>query len=503
MHYTPLVQELRAALGGENVISAPSELAVYDCDAYTVERRRPEAAVFPRSNRHVADAVKIALCHGVSIVPRGAGTSLAGGCLPTDRSVLMNLTRMNRILEVNLRDRMAVVEPGVLNLQLTTALKTRKVECRESKVERRTPTFDSRLSTFDQQNMGALTGGKNGTLPAYHFAPDPSSQGASTIGGNVATNAGGPHTLKYGVTVNHVLGVEAVLGDGRIAQFGPVEDPAAFDLPGILTGSEGTLGIVTKIWVRLTPNPQDHRAFRAIFDSLEDAGNTVTQIIAAGIVPAAVELMDQGILSAVEAAYAFGFPADAGAVLVIEIDGLTVGLDPQEERILAICKGNHAREVLQASTEQQRELLWKCRKSAVGATGRLSPNYILEDGVVPRTQLPHILRKITEIGGRHGVRIVNVAHAGDGNVHPILLYDERNPVELQRATAAGRDVLAECLACGGSITAEHGVGVQKLEFMPRQFAPADLAALQCVKTSFDPAGILNPGKLIPGKEAVP
>jgi glycolate oxidase len=488
MHYTPLVHELRTALGGENVIAAASELAVYDCDAYTVERHRPEAAVFPRSSRHVADVVKIALRHGVSIVPRGAGTSLAGGCLPTSRSLLMSLARMNRILEIRPRDRMAVVEPGVLNLQLTTALKTGQKGPQSSPA---------------QGGQSHFLCEKIGTVPGYHFAPDPSSQGASTIGGNVATNAGGPHTLKYGVTVNHVLGVEAVLGDGRIVQFGPVEDPAAFDLTGILVGSEGTLGIVTKIWVRLTPNPQDHRAFRAIFNTLEDAGNTVTQIIAAGIVPAAVELMDQGILSAVEAAYAFGFPADAGAVLVIEIDGLTVGLDLQEEQIVAICNRNHAREVLQASTEQQRELLWKCRKSAVGATGRLSPNYILEDGVVPRTQLPNILRKITEIGSRHGVRIVNVAHAGDGNVHPILLYDERNPAELQRATAAGRDVLTECLACGGSITAEHGVGVQKLEFMPRQFAPADLAALQCVKTAFDPTGVLNPGKLIPQKEAVP
>ncbi|MBN2578171.1 MAG: FAD-binding protein [Pirellulales bacterium] len=459
MTFPPLIQELRRALGGENVISAPSELAVYDCDAFTARRRRPEAVVFPRSGRDVAETVRIALRHGVSIVPRGAGTSLAGGCLPGECSLLMMLSRMNRILEINLRDRTAVVEPGVLNLQLTTALGREKAGC--------------------------------------HFAPDPSSQGASTIGGNVATNAGGPHTLKYGVTVNHVLGVEAVLGDGRIVQFGPVEDPAAFDLSGLMIGSEGTLGIVTKVWVRLTPDPQDHRAFRAIFDSLEDASNTVTQIIAAGIVPAALELMDQGILGAVEAAFAFGFPADAGAVLVIEIDGLTVGLDPQEEQIVALCKKNHAREVLQASTERERELLWKCRKSAVGATGRLSPSYILEDGVVPRTQLPRILGRIAEIGRKHQIRIVNVAHAGDGNVHPILLYDERDPEEFQRAMAAGREVLDECLACGGSITAEHGVGVQKLEFMPRQFTPADLAALRHVKTAFDPAGVLNPGKLIP------
>jgi glycolate oxidase len=393
----------------------------------------------------------------VPVIARGAGTSLAGGCLPLGGGVVVMLSRMNKVLKVDLRNRMAVVESGVPNLRLTQSL--------------------------------AGTG--------YHFAPDPSSQGASTIGGNVATNAGGPHTLKYGVTVNHVLGLEVVLADGSIVQLGPVDDPARLDLIGLLTGSEGTLGIVTKVWVRLTPNPQHYRAMRAIFNSVDDAGNAVSQIIAAGIVPAAMELMDQGILAAVEEAFQFGFPPDAGAVLVIEVDGPAAGLDRQQEQIVEFCKRFGAREVLQASSAQERELLWKCRKMAVGATGRLSPSYTIQDGVVPRTRLPHIIRRTAEIGQRHQIRIVNVAHAGDGNIHPILLFDERDREQVERAVAAGREILEECIACGGSITAEHGIGVEKIGLMDRLFAPADLESMRSVRAAFDPTGRLNPGKLIP------
>jgi len=460
MSYTPLVSDLRKALGRENVLSAPSELAVYDCDAFTIERHRPEAVVLPRSAHQVAEAVKLCQQHGVSGGARGAGTSLAGGCLPATGiggSVVVMLTRMNKILEIDLRNRMAVVEAGVPNLRLT----------------------------------GALAG------TGYHFAPDPSSQGASTIGGNVATNAGGPHTLKYGVTVNHVLGIEVVLSDGSIIQLGPVANLAGLDLIGVLVGSEGTLGIVTKVWVRLTPNAQDYRAMRATFNSLDDAGNAVSQIIAAGIVPAALELMDQGILAAVEEAYHFGFPPDAGAVLVIEVDGLSVGLNRQQEQIVEFCKRFGAREVLQATSADERELLWKCRKMAVGATGRLSPSYTIQDGVVPRTKLPHIIRRTAEIGKKHNIRIVNVAHAGDGNVHPILLFDESDRKQVERAVAAGREILEECIASGGSITAEHGIGVEKLALMDRLFAPADLEAMRRVRGAFDPTGRLNPGKLIP------
>jgi glycolate oxidase len=364
---------------------------------------------------------------------------------------------MNRILEVQLRNVLALVEPGVLNLQLTRAL--------------------------------AGTG--------YHFAPDPSSQSSATIGGNVATNAGGPHTLKYGVTANHVLGLETVLGDGSVLRLGPVEDPAALDLIGLLCGSEGTLGIVTKIWVRLTPDPPDHRTLRVIFQSVADATEAVSQIIAAGILPAAMELMDQGILAAVEEAFGMGVPPDAGALLVIELDGLTAGLDQAQQQVIEFCRKWHAREILQANTDAERELLWKCRKLAVGAVGRLSPSYMIQDGVVPRTRLPQILRSIGEIGSRYGLRIVNVAHAGDGNVHPIVLFDERDRRQVDRAVAAGRELLEACIACGGSITAEHGIGVEKLALMEKLFSPADLDAMWRVRQAFDAAGRFNPGKKLP------
>jgi glycolate oxidase len=452
-----LVRELRRCLGADNVLSAPSELVVYECDGYTIEKNRPEAVVFPRSTRQVAEVVRLLNRHGVSIVPRGAGTSLAGGCLPIGGGVVVMLTRMNRIERIELRNRLAVVEAGVPNLQLSRAL--------------------------------AGTG--------YHFAPDPSSQGASTIGGNVATNAGGPHTLKYGVTVNHVLGLEAVLGDGSVIQLGPVVNPAGLDLIGPLVGSEGTLAIITRIWVRLTPDPQDYRTLRAIFNTVDDATNAITETIGAGIVPAAMELMDQGIVAAVEAAYHFGFPLDAGAIAVIELDGLTAGVDEQQQAVVTFCKKWHARQILQAATAQERELLWKCRKMAVGAVVRLSPSYCIQDGVVPRTRLPHVLRRITEIGAKHGIRIVNVAHAGDGNVHPILLFDERDKEQVARVLAAGDELLGECIACGGSVTAEHGVGVEKLAFMSRLFGEADLAAMARVRESFNPSGRLNPGKLLP------
>ena len=384
---------------------------------------------------------------------------MAGGCTPPPNGVVIMLTRMNKILEIRLRDALALVEPGVVNLQLTRAL--------------------------------AGSG--------YHFAPDPSSQGTSTIGGNVATNAGGPHTLKYGVTVNHVAGLEVVAGDGSIVQFGPVEDPAALDLAGVVCGSEGTLGIVTKIWARLTKNPQACRTIRATFASVEDASQAVSQIIAAGIVPAALELMDRGILDAVEAAFALGVPREAAALLLIELDGPEAGLDPLLEKTIAICRncqspGIAAGEILQAKTPAERDLLWKCRKMAVGSLGRLSPGNMLQDGVVPRTRLPHVFRRIAEIAAKYRVRIVNVAHAGDGNVHPILLLDERDAELTARAQAASREVMEECIACGGSITAEHGVGIEKIDLMEKLFAPADLRAMHRVRQAFDPAGRLNPGK---------
>jgi len=452
-----LVRELRSLLGSNWVLTDPSDLVVYECDGFTIEKNMPSGVVFPTTVDEVSEIVKLCNRYDVPVVPRGAGTSLAGGCLPKTGGLVLMLTRMKKVIDINLRDRLAVVEAGTPNVQLVHAL--------------------------------AGSG--------YHFAPDPSSQGASTIGGNVATNAGGPHTLKYGVTVNHVLGLEVVLGDGSIVRITPEDDLPGLDLVGVLVGSEGTLGIITKVWVRLTPNPREFRTIRVVFDTLDDATVAISDIIGEGIVPAAMELMDQGIVAAVEEAYNFGFPLDAEAIVVIEIDGPSVDLDRQQRRIVKLCEKRNAREVLQATTAEDRVKLWKCRKMAVGAVGRLSPSYCIQDGVVPRTKLPHILRRITEIGKKFDIRIVNVAHAGDGNVHPILLFDERDKEQVKKVLAAGHELLQECIDCHGSVTAEHGIGIEKLDFMEKLFRKSDLAAMHNVKESFNPTGHLNPGKLLP------
>ncbi len=453
-----LVNRLHQAIGSENVLTAHSELIVFECDGFTIEKNCPDVVVFPQTAAQVSAVVKLCNEFDVPFLPRGAGTSLAGGCLPVGGGVMIVLTRMREILEINLRDRYAVVEPGVVNVWLTNALK--------------------------------------GT--GFHYAPDPSSQGACTIGGNVATNSGGPHTLKYGVTVNHVLGVEAVLADGRIVEFGgPSEDAPGLDLVGALVGSEGTLAIVTKVWCRLTRNPQGVRTMLGIFDSVDDATTTISEIIGAGIVPAALEMMDQGIVQAVEEAFHFGFPLDAEAVLLIEVDGLEAGLDLQRERIVELCKQCGAREVRLAADAKERQKLWKCRKQAFGAIGRLSPSYCTQDGVVPRTQLPHILRRIRAICAAHDVRVVNVFHAGDGNIHPIILFDERDAAQIKRVLAASSEILDECLACGGSVTGEHGIGVEKIAFMRKMFTPSDLAAMERLRAAFNPHNRLSPDKLLP------
>ncbi len=453
-----LIGELEGLLGPENVLSARSDLLVYECDGFVIEKNRPDVAVFPRSAEQVAQVVRLCNQRGVSFLPRGAGTSLAGGCLPVDGGVMIVLTRMKEILEINLRDGYAVVQPGVVNIWLTNALR--------------------------------------GT--GYHYAPDPSSQGACTIGGNVATNSGGPHTLKYGVTVNHVLGVEAVMADGSIVQFGgPAEDQPGLDLTGVIVGSEGTLAIATKVWVRLTRNPEGYRTMLGVFDSVDDATNAISEIIGAGIVPAALEMLDQGILVALEDAFHFGFPLDAKAILLIEVDGLEAGLDAQRDRIVELCNASGAREVRQARDAEERQKLWKCRKQAFGAVGRLSPSYCTQDGVVPRTKLPHILRRIYAIAEKYEVRVVNVFHAGDGNIHPILLFDERDQEQVQRVLKASGEILDECLACGGSVTGEHGIGVEKIEFMHKMFTPEDLEVMDRLRTAFNPTGRLSPRKMLP------
>jgi glycolate oxidase len=454
----PIVHQLRRLVGDDSVLAAHSDLVVYECDGFVIEKNCPDVVVFPRTTADVAAIVRLCNEHDVPFLPRGAGTSLAGGCLPVGGGVMIVLTRMKQILEINLRDRYAVVQPGVVNVWLTNALK--------------------------------------GT--GYHYAPDPSSQGACTIGGNVATNSGGPHTLKYGVTVNHTLGIEAVMADGSIVQFGgPAEDYSGLDLTGTLVGSEGTLAIVTKAWVRLTKNPEGVRTLLGVFDSVDDATNSISEIIGAGIVPAALEMMDQGILEAVEAAFHFGFPLDAQAILLMEVDGLEAGLDAQRDRIIELCMQCGAREVRQARDAQERLLLWKSRKQAFGAVGRLSPSYCTQDGVVPRTKLPHILRRIIEIGNKYSVRIVNVFHAGDGNIHPILLFDERDADQVHRVLEASGEILDECIACGGSVTGEHGIGVEKISFMRKLFTDDDLAAMAKLRDAFNPEKRLSPAKMLP------
>jgi glycolate oxidase len=455
---TSVVDRLRRAVGVENVLSAHSDLLVYECDGFVIEKNSPDVVVFPRTTQQVAEVVRICNDLKVPFLPRGAGTSLAGGCLPVGGGVMIVLTRMKEILEINLRDRYAVVQPGVVNVWLTNALR--------------------------------------GT--GYHYAPDPSSQGACTIGGNVATNSGGPHTLKYGVTVNHVLGVEAVLADGRIVRIGgPAEDPPGLDLVGAIVGSEGTLAIVTKAWVRLTRNPQGYRTMLGIFETCDDATNAISEIIGAGMVPAALEMMDQGIIEALEAAFQFGFPLDAGAILLIEVDGLEAGLDEQRDRIIELCNQCGAREVRQAVDDKERQKLWKCRKQAFGAIGRLSPSYCTQDGVVPRSKLPHILRRITEIAKSYDLRVVNVFHAGDGNIHPILLFDERDHEQIKRVLKASGEILDECLACGGSVTGEHGIGVEKIEFMKKMFTDDDLSVMANLREAFNPLNNLSPDKMLP------
>jgi glycolate oxidase len=455
---TSLADRMRAIVGVANVLSAPSDLLVYECDGFTIEKNKPDVVVFPSSTEQIVAIVKSCRELGVPFVPRGAGTSLAGGCLPVGGGVMIALTRMKRILEVNYRDRYAVIEPGVVNLWLTNHLKP----------------------------------------SGFHFAPDPSSQGACTIGGNVATNSGGPHTLKYGVTVNHVLGVELVLPDGQVVRTGgPAEDNPGYDLTGVVVGSEGTFGIASKTWVRITRNPEAYRTLLGVFETVDDATNTISDIIGAGIIPGALEMLDQLILKAIEDAFHFGFPLDAGAVLIMEVDGLEAGLDKDAERIVEIAKKNKAREVRRANTDAERMLLWKSRKQAFGAVGRLAPSYCTQDGVVPRTKLPEILQIIQAIGTKYNLRIANVFHAGDGNIHPILLFDERDADQVQRVLSASNEILDACIRLGGSVTGEHGIGVEKIDFMPKLFSPDDLAMMLRLRTAFNPDNACSPHKMLP------
>jgi glycolate oxidase len=452
-------QKLIDLLGPRGYLDRPEDLALYEYDG-SVEKGRPEMVVFPQSTEEVVAIVKITGEFGVPMVGRGAGTGLSGGAIPREGGVVVGFARMNHILEIDLENERAVVQPGVVNLDITLAV----------------------------QSQG------------YFYAPDPSSQRACTIGGNVAENAGGPHTLAYGVTANHVLGLECVLMDGTVVTTGGKEtDLPGYDLTGLLTGSEGTLALVTKIVVRLMRKPEMVKTILAVYDSggVEDCGATVAEITARAIVPVALEMLDGVMLRMVEEATHAGFPMDAAAVLLIELEGLRENVEEQVDQIREVCAACRAREARVARTAEERELLWQGRKNAFGAVGRVSPFYYVQDGVVPRTQIGPTLGVIADVSRKYGLTISNIFHAGDGNLHPIILFDARKPGDLDKARAAGAEILDHCLSVGGSITGEHGVGMEKNEMMDRQFRPETLQTMGAFKRLFDPENRLNPGKMLP------
>ncbi len=418
----------------------------------------PSVVVFPRTTEQVSQIVRLAGRAGVSITARGAGTGLSGGAISRDGGIVLGFSRMNRILEVDVPNLRAVVEPGVVNAELSAAV----------------------------------------ALHGLYYAPDPSSQKASTIGGNVAENSGGPHTLAYGVTVNHVTGLQMVLSDGRVAQFGGKAGEApGYDMVGFMVGTEGTVGIATRITVKLTRLPEAVVTMLGVFATTDDAANTIVALTSAGVTPAALEMIDGWTLKTVEEATHAGYPVDAGAVLLIEVDGLREAVAEQAEVVRDVCRAQGAREVRTAKDERERQLLWKGRKEAFGALGRLAPSYYTQDGVVPRTKIPGTLRYIQEVSSKYGMRIGNVFHAGDGNMHPCVLFDPRDQDQVQRTRAAATEIMEYCIGAGGSITGEHGVGMEKNDLMNRLFTAEDLEIMARLRHAFDPRWTLNPHKVFP------
>ncbi|HMB37302.1 MAG TPA: FAD-linked oxidase C-terminal domain-containing protein [Methylomirabilota bacterium] len=457
-----LRRELEGLLGKGGVLSEPEELLVYESDGLTLFRALADFVVFPTSVEQVSAVVKLANRESLPFVARGAGTGLSGGCLPAEGGLVISLMRMNRVLEVDYDNQIAVVEPGLVNLHLSWAV------------------------------------GPKG----FYYAPDPSSQQACTVGGNIANNSGGPHTLKYGVTVNHVLGLEVVMPDGEIMWLGGrTRESQGYDMAGLFVGSEGTFGIATKIIVRILKQPQAVKTVLAVFDTVAQASEAVSAVISRGLIPAAMEMIDQTTIEAVEDAFGCGYPRDAAAALLIELDGLQYGMESQAERVIAACRDCGARDVRAARDEAERQLLWKGRKSAFGAYGRISPAYMVMDGVIPRTRLPQVLTRVNEIAAAHGLRVGNVFHAGDGNLHPNILYDPRIPGEEARVVEAGGEILKVCAEVGGSISGEHGIGLEKMDYMPLIFSEADLAFMRQLREAFNPRGLCNPGKIFPSRKA--
>jgi glycolate oxidase len=452
---TSLKDGVHGIVGPTGYLYKPEDLTNYEYDG-SIDKARPDLVAFPQTTAEVAALVKLASECGVPITGRGAGTGLSGGAIARAGGLMISFARMNRILEIDLANERAVVQPGLVNLDLTLAVEA----------------------------------------DGYFYAPDPSSQRACTIGGNVSENSGGPHTLAYGVTTNHVIELEVVLPDGSVIETSPSDAPV-YDLTGLLVGSEGTMALVTKITVRLMRKPEAVKTILAVFDSTDDAGNTVAEITARAITPVAVEMLDGVLLRMVEEATHAGYPLDAAAVLLIELEGLKEAVEEQVEEIRAACAACHSREFRVARDQTERDLLWKGRKNAFGAVGRCSPDYYTQDGVVPRTQTSATLHFIEGVSRRYGLVISNIFHAGDGNLHPLILFDHRIPGQLEKVKQASDEILRFCISVGGSITGEHGVGMEKNEMMAHQFSSDSLDMIGRFKKLFDPECRLNPGKVLP------
>jgi glycolate oxidase len=454
------VAELREIVGKANVLDSDVDLQLYKYDAY-LEERRPDVVVFVHSTEEVAGVVRTCNKYGVPFVPRGGGTNLSGGTIPFKGGVVIEMIRMSQILEVDRANLRARVQPGLFNLELGTHL--------------------------------APLG--------YQYLPDPASQKAATLGGNVAENSGGPHCFKYGVTTNHVMGLTLVLPDGEVAKIGGRSpDVPGYDLPGVFVGSEGTLGICTEVVVRIVHLPEGVKTLLAIYDSIEEGSETVSAIVAAGMVPATLEMMDQLVITAVEESMHCGFPLDCATVLIIEVDGLKDDLEQQARAITDLCRAHGAREVRVAKDEAERAALWAGRRGAFGAVARITPSYLVCDGTVPRTALPKVLRKVAEVAKKYNLQIPNVFHAGDGNLHPLILFDWRDAEQKARVMKAGMEILELCVEMGGTISGEHGVGLEKIDAMRLVHGDAEIRSQLRVKKAFDPRNLANPGKMFPTPE---
>lgn len=459
-----LVGRLREVVGAQYAFADPYEIRLYQYDA-SPETALPDVVVIPGSAQEVAQVVRICADAKVPVTARAGASSLAGGTVPVEHGVVLTFSRMDRILEIDIDNLRAVVEPGVVNLALSQALRPH----------------------------------------GYYFVPDPSSQGACTIGGNVGTNAGGPHTLCYGVTVNHVTGLEIALTSGELVRVGPSKavETTGYDLTGLLVGSEGTMGIVTRIWVKITPLPPVQKTLMAVYPDVASASRAVSAIVRTGILPAAIEMMDKLSIQAIEAASHAGYPLDAGAVLLLEVDGIPDVAEELGERMAKLCSENGATEVRVAGSEAERQALWKGRKGAFSAMGRLSSDFYVMDGVVPRTKLPETLRQIDAISERTGFKICNVFHAGDGNLHPLVLFDAFKPGQYEAVLKIGDEILKLCADAGGSVTGEHGIGLEKRENIRYVFSDDDLEVMDRVRRVFDPDALMNPGKVFPRGELRP